>query len=73
MNHGSVLRLQNHLGGFTVQRNFPNSYPRIKDKSYRQAFPGKYMGLERVNVFSSPLLNGLQIKVLSIAFTAITQ
>ena len=51
-------------------------FPKLLSKDKRTNFtgrllPGKHTGLERVNVFSPPLTKALQIKVLSIAFTAI--
>lgn len=74
MNQGSVLGLQKSFKGL----HGPKIVPKLPSKDKRTNFigrllPGKYTGLERVNVFSPPLSNSLQIKVLSVAFTAITR
>lgn len=48
-----------------AQRYFPNSSLRIKGQIFiGRLLPGKYTSLERANVFSSSLSNGLQVKVL---------
>ena len=72
VSRGSGLGLQESLRvKCTAKRYFPNCYPRIKGQITGRLLPGKHTGLERVNVFSPPLTKALQIKVLSIAFTAI--
>ena len=63
----------NHCCGLEMQKPLRRLYclkivPKLLSKDKRTNFigrllPGKYAGLERVNVFSPPLSNGLQIKV----------
>lgn len=64
VNHCCGLKMQKPLRRLHCQKIFPKLLSKDKRTNFiGRLLPGKYAGLERVNVFSPPLSNGLQIKV----------
>lgn len=64
VNHCCGLEMQKPLRRLHCQKIVPKLLSKDKRTNFiGRLLPGKYTGLERVNVFSPPLSDGLQIKV----------